>query len=71
MYNGEMDKPLGFLSKGFLPFWRGIPGGLKVIEPEHMPKRVGPVKFIKLGYRPFKMPGLKKPIYLTQYLMVP
>ena len=70
MFQPQEGKPLGFLNKDFIPIWGGIPGGIKIIEPEFPPERVGHVKFVKIGYRPFKMPGLKRPFYLVQYLMV-
>jgi hypothetical protein len=41
-----------------------------LIDPEFPPTRNGHVKFEKIGYRPLKMPGLKKPFYLAQYVMV-
>lgn len=70
LFQPKEGKPLGFLSKDFLPVWNGIPGGVDIIDPEVEPKRHGNTKFIKIGYRPFKMPGLKRPFYLAQFLMV-
>jgi hypothetical protein len=53
-----------------VPVWGGLPGGVQVIEPEFPPSRHGHVKFAKIGYRPFKMPGIEKPFYLPQYVMI-
>ena len=70
LWKPQEDKPLGFLAKDFLPVWKGKSGGVRLIEPEFEPKRHGNVKFIKIGWRPFNMPKIKKPLYLAQYLMV-
>lgn len=70
LFQAKEGKPLGFLDKNFLPIWKGIPGGLDLIDPEYPPERHGNVKFVKIGYRPFTLDGMNKPFYLAQYLMV-
>lgn len=65
LYQPQEGKPLGFLNKEFLPIWGGVPGGVHIIEPEFPPERHGHVKFVKIGYRPFKMPGLERPFYMS------
>lgn len=65
LWTPEEGKPLGFLNNKFLPVWKGKPGGIRIIEPEFKPKRHGHVKFIKLGWRPLLMPGLKHPFYIA------